>query len=158
MVTLAIAPSSIEVRDVAGQRYLGKRVSAPVSDVGSVVRATFAELYATLAANNVTPTGMPFLTASRPDGGEMRIQVGVPCDAPPAGAELFAGRLPAGRVAVATFRGRYEEIGPVYAELAAWIRDNGHIVSGPPREAYLTGPQDVTHPDDHVTEVIWPIV
>lgn len=158
MSTPSLAPPRIAIRHVAPQRYLGKRVHARLDAVGTVVPAAYAELFAALREAHVTPAGMPFLVASEPSGGEMDIELGVPCADPPARGDLIAGTLPGGRVAVHTFTGRYEDIGPVYMSLAEWIRVSGLESAGPPREVHLTGPEDVARPEDHVTEVVWPIV
>lgn len=154
----SIAATPIAIRHVMPQRYLGKRVRARLDAVGTLVPAAYAELFAALKEAHVPPAGMPFLVASEPSGGELDIELGVPCADPPARGELVAGVLPGGRVAVSTFTGRYEDMGPAYTSLAEWIRVNGLESAGPPREVHLTGPEDVARPEDHVTEVVWPIV
>lgn len=117
----------VEIRGVVPQSYLGKRIHAPVGDVGNNVQKGYADLFAKLAAAAVVPAGPPFLIASDPQGGEMDIELGVPCVAPPAAGDL-----------------------------SRWIVANGHTMAGPPREVYLTGP-DVAGPEAEVTELIWPI-
>lgn len=146
----------VEIRGVVPQPYLGKRIHAPVGAVGNSVQNGYADLFAKLAVAAVVPAGPPFLIASDPQGGEMDIELGVPCVAPPAAGDLHAGTLPGGRAAVTTHRGAYDAIGPTYEALATWIVANGHTMAGPPREVYLTGP-DVAGPEAQVTELIWPI-
>lgn len=150
------ASLEVEIRGLISQPYLGKRVHALVGDVGSGVQQGYAELFAKLAAAGVAPTGPPFLVASKPDHGAMEIELGVPCAAPPATGELYAGTLPGGRAAATTYRGAYAAMGPTYDALSQWILANGHTMAGPPREIYLTGP-DVASPEEQVTELIWPI-
>ena len=147
----------VEIRGVLPQPYLGKRVRTPLSDVSAAVQRGYGELFAKLAAARVAPMGPPFLITSGPQQGEMDIELGVPCAAPPAGGDLYAGTLPGGRVAVVTHRGPYDAIGPTYEALSTWIAANGHAPAGPPREAYLNGPDDVAGPEGLMTELIWPL-
>ena len=72
---------------------------------------------------------------------------------PPRLARLVAG----GRVAGTLHSGPYEELGRTYEALSAWIRDNGHNVSGPVRERYLTGIDDGVDPTNFRTEIEMPI-
>lgn len=159
MMSAGAPPALLDVviRELPPQSYLGKRVHAALAAVGPEVQRGLADLFTRLAAAHVAPVGMPFVIASEPRGGAMDIELGVPCGSPPAAGPLYAATLPGGRVAVTTHRGPYEEIAPVYAALNSWIRANGHSTSGPPREVYLTGPQEVASPADHVTELVWPI-
>ena len=121
------------------------------------VAAAFAELFTRLQETGVAPVAPPFVVASMPQNGTMRIEVGVPCSAPPGNDTLHAGNLPGGRVAVTVHHGAYDAIGPVYEALSRWIFEHGHSMAGPPREVFLTGPADVSSPAEHVTELVWPI-
>lgn len=152
------ASLEVVIRECLPQPYLGKRFrTLTTEDVGRGVQHGYAELFAKLAASGVAPVAPPFLIASQPQGGAMDIELGVPCAAPPAGGALFAGTLPGGGAAVTTYRGPYGAIGPTYEALSTWILANGHAMAGPPREVYLTGPQEVASPDEQVTEIVWPI-
>lgn len=154
----ATEPSlEVAIRGLVQQPYLGKRLRARVGDVGGAVQRGYAELFAKLAAAGVTPAGPPFLVASPPRPESIDIELGVPCAAPPAAGDLYAGVLRGGRAAVTTHRGPYDRIAPVYEALSRWILTNRFAVAGPPREVYLTGPEDVTSPNEHVTEIVWPI-
>ena len=99
------AALEVEIRGLAPQPYLGKRFRTPTGDVGRGVHAGYAELFAKLAASGMTPVAPPFLIASPPQDGEMDVELGVPCAAPPAAGDLVAGTLPGGRAAVTTYRG-----------------------------------------------------
>lgn len=157
-VTPADLKLNVSVRELAPQPYLGTRLRAATGSVGATVQGGFVRLFSQLESARKPPLGPPFLIASEPRDGFMEIELGVPCASPaPTAAGLHAATLPGGRAAVATYRGRYEDIGPAYEALANWIAAHGHIMAGPPREVYLTGPADVARPEDHLTELIWPI-
>jgi hypothetical protein len=154
----ATRPSlQVSIRGLISQPYLGKRLHVRRADVGSAVRGGYAELFARLAAERVMPAGAPFLVASPPRPEGMDVELGVPCAAPPAAGDLYAGMLPGGRAAVVTYRGPYDGIAPTYEALARWLLANAYTTAAPPREVYLRGPEDVARPTEYVTEVVWPI-
>jgi effector-binding domain-containing protein len=53
--------------------------------------------------------------------------------------------------------GPYDAIGGAYLALTSWLRERGHETAGPPREVYIVGPHQATHPGEYRTEVAWPI-
>jgi DNA gyrase inhibitor GyrI len=149
---------SIELRDLPAQDYLGKRFTASGAAIGPAVKEAFVELYACIAAAKAAPTGPPFLMAGEPAGDTMEMDVCAPCAPVPEPAPgLYHGRLEACRAAVTVHRGPYEEIGPVYPRLFAWVSEHGHRPMGKPREVYLNGPDEVATPDEYLTELIVPI-
>lgn len=149
---------SVELKDLPAQDYLGKRFTASAAAIGRGVQEAFAELYACIGAAKATPTGPPFLTAAEPVGDTMEIEVGAPCSpVPEPTADLYRGRLEACRAAVTLHRGPYEEIGPVYPRLFAWVTGHGHQPVGKAREVYLNGPDEVSTPVEYLTELMVPI-
>jgi AraC family transcriptional regulator len=58
-------------------------------------------------------------------------------------------------VASTIHTGPYEAIGPVYAQLMAWIPANGYEAVGAPRELYYSPPE--TPPDETLTEIQFPV-
>ena len=64
---------------------------------------------------------------------------------------------PAVQVASATFRGSYDQFGPVYETVAAWVVNNGWTFDGPFFDIYHVSPHDTRNPDEFVTEVCFPV-
>jgi effector-binding domain-containing protein len=60
-------------------------------------------------------------------------------------------------VATTLYAGPYENVGPAYRALAEWVQEHGHETAGPPREVYLTDPNEVQDPGALRTEIVWPI-
>ncbi len=157
--TRVVGIVKIEIRDEPAQDYLGARFTSPMGSVGESVQTSLADLYERLQMTGAVPSGPPFLIASPPAGGSMEIEVGAPCVAVPVPAPgQHAGRLAAGKAAVALFRGPYAEIGNAYATLFKWAGENGYRPAGAPREVYLNGPRDVEGPADFLTEIVLPVV
>ena len=67
-------------------------------------------------------------------------------------------RLPAGELlACAIYRGDYPQIGSAYAALGRWLLASGYEASGPCREVYHRSPVHTPNPDEHVTEIQYPV-
>lgn len=64
--------------------------------------------------------------------------------------------LPGGKMAKIVHKGPYEDCGPTYEKLFAWINENGIKLTGFTREVYLNDPREVT-PEEILTEIYAPI-
>jgi effector-binding domain-containing protein len=64
--------------------------------------------------------------------------------------------LPGATMAKIIHKGPYEECGPAYERLFAWLEENGRKLSGPIREAYLNDPREVA-PQEILTIIYAPI-
>lgn len=131
-----------------------------LEDASSWYQGAFGELYATLAAQRVTPTG--------PSGGiyandlfafeRGSATVFVPCD----GRFKPTGRVeslvvPAAELALIGHYGAHSDIDQAYGALGAYVTEHALAVEGPIREYYLVGSHDT--PDESLwrTEIGWPI-
>jgi len=65
--------------------------------------------------------------------------------------------IPGGAVATTVHHGAYDAVGSAYEAVDGWIRDHSLVVDGPPREVYLTDPQETPDPADLVTEIEFPV-
>ncbi|WP_305065386.1 GyrI-like domain-containing protein [Methanococcoides sp.] len=64
--------------------------------------------------------------------------------------------LPGGKMAKTIHKGPYEECGPTYQALFAWLAENGFAILGSMREVYLNDPQEIA-PEDILTEIYAPV-
>jgi len=104
------------------------------------------------------PAGMPFLRTLSMDADGMDIEVGWPVVAPISGdGEVYAGTLPGGHVAVASYLGPYDGIGPAYEAIQTWCSEHGHEIAGPPWESYLTDPNEEPDPAKWRTDIHFPV-
>jgi AraC family transcriptional regulator len=89
--------------------------------------------------------------------GSADIEVCVPiAEKIPETGEIRVYELPGGCMAKAVHKGPYQESGPVYERLLAWIEESGNRLSGPIREAYLNDPR-VVGPQETLTVIYAPI-
>jgi len=70
--------------------------------------------------------------------------------------EIKCYELPGGKMAKIVHKGPYEDCGPTYEKLFAWIEANGKKLAGPTREAYLNDPHQVS-PEEILTDIYAPI-
>lgn len=161
-----LSPASDVERAVIGRRRVAATSSAAIvevvdiQDASSWYRGALGELYATLAAQNVAPSG--------PGGGIFASElfthergqatIFVPC----VGTVRPMGRVtslvvPAAELATTTHYGPPTDIDRAYGSLATYVTDHALAVDGPIREYYLTDQHDTGETDQWRTEIGWPI-
>ncbi|MFD8250367.1 DUF302 domain-containing protein [Nocardia sp. NPDC059691] len=74
---------------------------------------------------------------------------------PSSGAQVVV--LPGTLVARTCHRGSYRDLAAAYQALQEWLRDSGYRPIGPPTEAYLIGPDEVTDARRLLTEIRLPV-
>jgi effector-binding domain-containing protein len=151
--------NDVQLKEVPPVLVASTRVRASIATVGKEIQEAFARL-----AEVIQPVGfgegMPgIITYEKPsdEGSDMDIEVVMPIRhrvEPPEGVEMRV--LEGGSVATATHRGPYDQVGPTYEALTAWIPAHGHDFGGPPREFYLNDPYEVGE-EAALTEVQFPI-
>jgi DNA-binding transcriptional MerR regulator len=128
-------------------------------DVKRAIPAAYKELFAYLAelgeeaVEPWTITICPFAD----DEGFADLQNAVVTRAAlPGRGRIESGSLPAVTALTLTARGPYERLGLAYRALQHWLEEHGVTPTGPPREIYVTDPEE-TSPEETVTVVAWPI-
>ena len=71
-------------------------------------------------------------------------------------ADVYGAKIPGGRMASTVHRGSYDDVGPAYAAILAWMDDHGLRPAGPPREYYLND-AETTKQEDLLTEITFPV-
>lgn len=110
----------------------------------------------------LTASGAPTITFHQelPADEAIAVDFGVPVEpapklGPSSGAEVVV--VPGTLVARTCHRGSYRELGHAYTALREWLHDSGYRTTGPPTEAYLIGPDEVTDPRRLLTEIRLPV-
>ena len=105
--------------------------------------------------------GPPYWFCWETEGGQVQWEAGVPVNR--AGTEeapVETSVLPGGDVASVYFRGDYHDLDRAAAVLAH-LRSEMAAASlepkGEPRWVYLTDPASTPDPENHYTEVVWPV-
>ena len=133
-------------------------LTIPRAEIQTAMGPAHQELFSTLGAQGVAPTGPLFSRHFRMDPATFDFEVGVPVSAPvtPAG-RVAASHLPATRVARTVYRGAYEGLGAAWGELDSWIKAEGLKPTGELWETYAAGPESGSDPSGWRTELNRPL-
>jgi effector-binding domain-containing protein len=143
----------IEQRESQHVACVCEKVPQPVGDI---VGRLIGEVWGALERAGVHPISGPYARTIWLPGSDL--EVGFPVAEPfSADGRVVAGELPAGRVAVTTHVGPYDQLGPVYNAVRAWIEEQGLAIAGLPWEQYLSDPNETPDPKDWRTEVVFPV-
>jgi effector-binding domain-containing protein len=150
----------IHLRETSPQKAASIRARVVWAELGSFVGGAIGEICAVAADQGLRFAGPPMAIYHLADAeeAELDVEVAMPMaeDVETAG-RVASTTIPGGMVASTMHAGRYEDVGPAYRALAEWVQEHGHETAGPPREIYLTDPNEVSDPGANRTEIIWPI-
>ena len=148
----------VSVKEVPQQLVAQTTVRASSATIGKEIEEAFHRLWE-VASEIGHGQGYPGVTAMgvpAPDR-DTTFEVFVPvARAFERRDDIEARTIAGGRVAVTLHRGPYDEIGPAYEAVQRWVEANGYGFAGPPRELYLTAPDEVPQ-EQAATEVQFPI-
>jgi effector-binding domain-containing protein len=137
---------------------MSSRRPVRLSEIGSVIGVAFGEIYGYLGARGGEPQGPPFVIyhgmpqADEPFDVEICAPVARAMDAP---SGWRVRELPAGTFATLLHIGPYDTVAAAHGALTAWLGAHDFVVTGPPREVYLS-PGD-TPPEQIRTIVELPV-
>lgn len=150
----------IQVKELTPQLVFGWRGKVRISEMPAKMGELYGRIFPYLMSQQAGFAGPPLtIYYEMPQGDEpLEIEVAVPVtgDVSPLDG-LATHTLAGGEAAVTIFKGPYERIGEAYDELMGWVDRHGYEVSGPPREAYLNGPDEVKDLSELQTEVVFPV-
>jgi effector-binding domain-containing protein len=150
----------VQIKELPAQHVVAVSKHTSIATIGRDVRDGMAEIWAAAEQTGVRFSGPPFLlmhhSLDAETGGDVEICAPVP--EPFLAENGVHGREIEATTAVTTVhRGPYDAIGPAYQTLTGWAREHEREIVGPPREVYLTDPQETPDPADYLTEVQLPI-
>ena len=152
----------IRVVEVKPQLVLGMRKKGPYGTIAIMIQ----QLCEFAFTREVQMMGPPIficheMTAEEAmeadAAGTADVEVAIPIAEKMEGTnEIKCYELPGGKMAKTSHKGPYEECGPTYEKLFAWLAKNGKKIVGPTRELYLNDPHEVP-PEEILTEIYAPI-
>jgi effector-binding domain-containing protein len=93
------------------------------------------------------------------DEGTVDVEMGWPvADRTRGAGRVEDALLPAATMLVYEHRGHYRELGRAHHALWELVEREGLTVDGPPREVYVTDPEELPDPAQWVTEIQFPLV
>jgi uncharacterized protein (DUF302 family)/effector-binding domain-containing protein len=152
----------VSVCDAVPQAVLRLPREIRSNRLGEDVAAGMRELMATVQRAGLTASGPPTITFPEQSFADevAVVDFGLPVEPAPtlslrSGAEVIV--LPRTLIARTAHRGGYAGLGDAYLALQEWMHDAGYRPVGPPTEAYLVGPDEVTDPHRLITEIRIPV-
>jgi len=151
----------VVLKTIEPQRVMSIRQIAPQpEDVGNFL----GECAMALHAAGIAPTSQPFTIFYDADLTEkdMDIETIIPVDSSvdttlnlDGGRQVVAHTLQGlESAACVVHQGSYDDFEQPYAALGRWIEANDYVIAGPPREIYLTAPDEGKEP---ITEIQYPV-
>lgn len=115
----------------------------------------FSRLYEKIATEKLTSLGTPMTIyhSAEYNPASNDIEFAIPVKETVNGTR----NLPGGLCARSVLKGSYSELTSVYAKLREWIENEGYVMVKSPYEIYVTDPYQGTVPENHVTEIYFPV-
>jgi len=155
-----VMPYEVQVKEVPSQHVAAVKKHTSLATIGQDIGNGIREIWEAVAPRGSAVAGPPFLIMfdAIDEETEGDIEICVPVPSPFEGDGGVYGReVEAVTAATTVHRGPYDQVGPAYHTVTGWIQEHGHEIAGPPREVYLTDPQETTDPADYLTEIVFPI-
>jgi effector-binding domain-containing protein len=141
MQTEAAPRYRISAQEVLDELIASVTSESTLTTVGDVIQVAFGTLGRAIGEAEAFGDGPPGLIVHEMGDTGMTLEIFMPVarafEAPPG---VTIRTLVGGRVATTVHEGPYEEIGPAYQAVTAWIADHREVSTGPPRERYLNDP------------------
>ncbi|WP_242448250.1 GyrI-like domain-containing protein [Cellulomonas sp. WB94] len=144
-----------------------ERNPQPILGVREVVRMTafqdffgraFGAAAADLGRQEAAPAGPPVALYRGPVTTTVDVTAGFPVGQPVTpGDGLVTATLPGGPTVEAVHTGSYDSLSTTYAEVNAWIAEQGLTPEGEMWEEYLVGPDAEPDPSRWQTRVVFPV-
>jgi effector-binding domain-containing protein len=136
---------------------LVRRARVVIADLPVWFGVTYEATMRRAAAAGVAIVGPPFARYAEFSDDACDVEAGFPVSAPVSGeGEVVVGELPGGSAAVTWHVGAYDQIGPAYEAVEAWIVEQGGTPVGAPWETYHTDPDEEPDVSKHRTHVVQP--
>lgn len=149
-----VIETSVEPR----QPYVAVRATVRMAEIGQRMGPLFGELFGWLGRKGIEPAGAPWARYLTVGADEVELEIGAPLAAEIAGEDgMIAGVRPACEVAATIYMGPYEQIGPAYQAIAAWLSENGRLNAGAMWEIYETDPEQEPDPAKWRTRIVYPL-
>lgn len=130
-----------------------------VPEMGPWLSDAFGTVAQVLGQQGAGPAGPPFACFHAVADGVFAVEAGFPASRPVTDAgQVHASTLPGGPVAVTTFVGPYDDMGPAYDALQSWLDEHHLRARSDMWEVYLTDPETEPDPSRWRTEVVAPYV
>lgn len=145
----------VQLVETKSMNILSIRQMMSSADYAAGYGKYFSRLYEKIATEKLTLIGKPMTIYHSPEynpaGNDT--EFAIPIEETVKGTKELPGSL----CAKSVLKGPYPELTSVYANLMEWTKEEGYELIDSPYEVYITDPNQVTDPEDIVTEVYFPV-
>jgi effector-binding domain-containing protein len=151
--------SIIEIKNIESQKALIIKSEVLTAEIGSKVGELYGKLFEFMGRKNIQPAAAPFAVYYSYDPqGKTSFEVGCPLLSETAVSEgVEFKEYPAMKAVTTLYKGAYENMGPIYEKLQAYITSNNLKSTGIAWEVYLTDPKQVKDPGENKTIIYFPV-
>lgn len=154
-----LMPYEVSIKEIPDQSVAAIREHVSMGTIEEAIAAGFSGIVQALNSRGTDIAGTPFIiyhdVIDEETDGDIEMCIPVTDSIEDTG-RVRRRTVAGGPVAATVHKGPYREIPPAYHALSTWIAQNGHTMTGPPREIYLNDPT-VVGEQEALTEVNWPI-
>lgn len=151
------APLKVEIKELKQQSTLVLRKSVKEGEIGAALGAILPKVGQFLGSKKINPLGAPIARFLKHEGGAMDFEAGFPVpDGTQGQGDIVASSLPAGKAAVVTYFGPYEQLSKAHEFLKKWLQDNKREAAGPCWEVYMSDPS-VMKAEEIRTDIVMPL-
>jgi effector-binding domain-containing protein len=150
--------ATFEIIEIEPQQVAVVRGAVALDRLPDFFGSAFTAVMAALEAQGVAPTGPPFGYYPTHPTEVVEVEAGFPtASAIDAQGDVVPAILPGGRAVSCVHVGPYDTLTQTYAELEAWVADQGLEPAAGMWEIYLSDPASEPDPNTWRTQIIWPV-
>ena len=144
--------------ELAAQSIVGIRTTTRMVNISAVMGELFGELTDFLGESGQVPIGMPLAIYHSMESGEVDLECAMPVATHMEGrGRVTAGELPAGKAAVTTHMGPYQELSQTWDALTAWMGEQDLQPRSSPWEVYVNDPGAEPDQSKWRTDIFFPV-
>jgi len=147
----------MDIVELKARDTLAVRYRTPMAELSKSMGQAYGEIAAYMGKKGIPFSGPPFAMYYNMDMDDLDVEIGFPVASQAAGeGRVKPGRLPGGKLAMATHIGSYEGIGATYEKLTAFVSERALKPEEYMYEEYLNSPED-TPPEKLATNIYFPL-
>ena len=147
----------MEIVELEARKTLAVRYRTSMAKLAEGMGQVYGEVAAYMAKSGIPFAGPPFAIYYNMDMEDLDVEIGFPVNSPaPGEGRVRPGKLPGGKLAMATHIGSYESLGGTYEKLTAFVQERALAPEEYMYEEYLNSPED-TAPEKLATNIYFPL-
>ena len=147
----------IELTEQKAQPVLSIRTRTTVEELSNLIGSSYCKIMDYLKELGEEIVDAPFTAYHNLDMQDLDVEMGFPVAKHlPGKGEILPREIPGGRFVSGMYKGSYKGMERPYAEMAAWIADNGHEATGVSYEYYYNSPEDIPE-NELLTRIAMPL-